>query len=52
MREYEYHGYIIKQERRQVEGLVWCVYKNGNMIGWDNREAVVKEIADWDAQYK
>lgn len=51
MKEYNYHGYTIKQARREIEGIVYEVYKNDELIGWDNREKVAKEIADWHAQY-
>ena len=51
MSDYNYHGYTIKKVRRDVEGIVYEVYKDGKMIGWDNKEKVAKDIADWHAQY-
>lgn len=52
MKEYNYHGYTIKRVRRDVMGIVYEVYKDGKMIGWDNMEQRAKDIADWHAQYK
>lgn len=54
MTEYQYHGYTIKKEHltdRFQLGFAWSVYKDGKIIGWDYKEKVAQEIADWDAQY-
>ena len=54
MTEYQYHGYTIKKEHltdRFQLGFAWSVYKDGKLIGWDYKEKVAQEIADWDAQY-
>ena len=48
MKEYQYHGYIIKQARRRIEGIVYEVYKGEELIGWDNREKIAQNIIDWD----
>ena len=52
MKSYEYNGYIIKQEKNPCGfGLAWFVYKNNELIGWDSKEKVAKEMADHHAQY-
>lgn len=52
MKEYEYHGYIIKQEHKEIGyGLTWAIYKDSELIGYADREKVAKETADWHAQY-
>ena len=52
MKEYEYHGYIIKQERKAVGfGFTWAAYKDGELIGYADREKVAKETVDWHSQY-
>ena len=53
MKQYEYHGYIIKQVRRDDGyGLMWAVYKNDELIGYADREGIAKETADWHAQLR
>ena len=47
--EYEYHGYTIKRARRDIEGVVYEVYKDGELICWHERKKVVEEVADWHA---
>lgn len=52
MKQYEYHGYTIKQERKKVGfGLTWAVYKDNEFIGYADREGIAKEVADWHSQY-
>ena len=52
MKEYNYHGYTIKQEHRTVGyGLTWMVYKNNKLIMADISEKVAKETVDWHIQY-
>ena len=52
MKQYEYHGYTIKQVRSDIgNGLTWAVYKDDELIGYADREGIAKETADWHAQY-
>ena len=52
MKEYNYHGYTIKQERRpEGFGLHFAIYKDDELIGYCDREKLAKETADWHAQY-
>ena len=52
MKEYNYNGYTIKEERSPWGlGLTWAIYKNEKLIGYADREKIAKETADWHAQY-
>lgn len=52
MKEYEYHGYVLKQEHRPDGfGLQWAVYKEQELIAYADREGIAKETADWHAEY-
>ena len=52
MKEYKYHGFTIKQERKSVGfGLTWVIYKNEELIGYADSEKMAQEIVDWHEQY-
>lgn len=52
LKSYNYKGYIIKSTRREGEiGIIWELYKDNTLIGWDHNEKRMKETADWHAQY-
>lgn len=49
----EYHGYIIKQEPRDVGcGKQYAIYKDGILIGVCDREKVAEETVDWHITYQ
>lgn len=52
-KEYEYHGYILKQVPKRIGyGLTWAIYKDGELIGYgDNNEKRARETADFHARY-
>ena len=52
IKEYEYHGYTLKQVPKEVGfGFMWAIYKDDKLIGCDYQEKRAKETADWHAQY-